>query len=63
MERFIADLAETSRGPDQPPQFCEAVTLAATVYAAGDAAKRSRTSPQMLGINHASTAARTHEDA
>ena len=40
MERFIADLVRNfESGRINRRQFCEAVTLAATVYASGDAAK------------------------
>ena len=43
MERFIADLVRNfESGRINRRQFCEAVTLAASVYAMGDAAKAQR---------------------
>jgi catechol 2,3-dioxygenase-like lactoylglutathione lyase family enzyme len=56
MERFIADLVRNfESGRINRRQFCEAVTLAATVYAAGDAAKaQPARGLKMLGINHIS---------
>jgi hypothetical protein len=41
MERFIADLVnEYENGRVDRREFCKSVALAATVYAAGDAAMR-----------------------
>ena len=56
MERFIADLVRNfESGRINRRQFCEAVTLAATVYAAGDAAKaQAPRGFKMIGINHIS---------
>src|SRR5262245_24091162 len=56
MERFIADLVRNfESGRINRRQFCEAVTLAAIVYAAGDAAKaQPARGLKMLGINHVS---------
>ena len=56
MERFIADLVRNfESGRINRRQFCEAVTLAATVYAAGDTAKAQPSRGlKMLGINHVS---------
>jgi catechol 2,3-dioxygenase-like lactoylglutathione lyase family enzyme len=56
MERFIADLVKKyeSGGVDRR-EFCQTVALAATVYAAGDAAKaQAPRGFKMLGINHIS---------
>ena len=54
MERFIADLVRNfESGRINRRQFCEAVTLAATVCAMGDAAKaQPARGLKMLGINH-----------
>ena len=56
MERFIADLVRNfESGRINRRQFCEAVTLAASVYAMGDAAKaQPARGLKMLGINHIS---------
>ena len=56
MERFIADLVRNfESGRINRRQFCEAVTLAAGVYAIGDAAKaQTSRGLKMLGINHVS---------
>jgi len=56
MERFIAGLVKDyESGKLDRREFCKAVALAATVYAAGDAAKaEARRGFKMLGINHIS---------
>ena len=58
MERFIANLVKDfESGKISRRQFCETVALAATVYAAGDAAKAAPSSGlKMLGVNHVSYA-------
>jgi len=56
MERFIADLVKSyeSGGIDRR-EFCKTVALAATVYAAGDAANaQAPRGFKLLGINHIS---------
>jgi len=56
MERFIADLIKKfESGAVSRREFCETVALAATVYAAGDAAQaQAPRGFKMLGINHIS---------
>ena len=56
MERFIADLIKKFEGGGiNRREFCETVALAATVYAAGDAAQaQAPRGFKMLGINHIS---------
>jgi catechol 2,3-dioxygenase-like lactoylglutathione lyase family enzyme len=56
MERFIADLVEKyESGGINRREFCQTVTLAATVYAAGDAAQaQAPRGLKLLGINHIS---------
>jgi catechol 2,3-dioxygenase-like lactoylglutathione lyase family enzyme len=56
MERFIADLVKSyERGAMGRREFCKTVALAATVYAAGDAAKaQAPRGFKMIGINHIS---------
>jgi len=56
MERFIADLVKTyESGAIDRREFCKTVALAATVYAAGDAAKaQAPRGFKMIGINHIS---------
>ena len=56
MERFIADLVKGfESGKLSRREFCETVALAATVYAAGDAAKAEPAAGlKLLGINHIS---------
>jgi len=56
MERFIADLIKNyESGRIDRRELCKTVALAATVYAAGDAAKAQATRGfKMLGINHIS---------
>jgi catechol 2,3-dioxygenase-like lactoylglutathione lyase family enzyme len=56
MERFIADLVENyESGRVDRREFCKTVALAATVYAAGDAAKaQAPRGFKMIGINHIS---------
>jgi catechol 2,3-dioxygenase-like lactoylglutathione lyase family enzyme len=56
MERFIAGLVKDyESGKLDRREFCKAVALAATVYAAGDSAKaEARRGFKMLGINHIS---------
>jgi catechol 2,3-dioxygenase-like lactoylglutathione lyase family enzyme len=57
MERFIADLVKNfESGKVDRREFCKTVALAATVYAAGDAAnaQQPRTGFKTLGINHIS---------
>jgi catechol 2,3-dioxygenase-like lactoylglutathione lyase family enzyme len=58
MERFIADLVKNyENGKVDRREFCKTVALAATVYAAGDAANAQATSGfKMIGINHISYA-------
>jgi len=58
MERFIADLVKQyESGALDRREFCKTVALAATVYAAGDAAKaQAPRGFKMLGINHISYA-------
>ena len=54
MERFIADLVKSFEGGKiDRREFCQTVALAATVYAAGDAAHaQTSTGFKVLGINH-----------
>lgn len=54
MERFIADLVKKLEGGKiDRREFCQTVALAATVYAAGDAAHaQTSTGFKVLGINH-----------
>jgi len=56
MERFIADLVKKFEGGKiDRREFCQTVALAATVYAAGDAANaQTGTGFKVLGINHIS---------
>src|SRR6185295_2018792 len=56
MERFIADLVRKFEGGKiDRREFCQTVALAATVYAAGDAANaQTGTGFKVLGINHIS---------
>lgn len=56
MERFIADLVKKfESGRISRRQFCETFALAATVFAAGDAAKAQASRGfKMIGINHIS---------
>jgi catechol 2,3-dioxygenase-like lactoylglutathione lyase family enzyme len=56
MERFIADLVKQFEGGAiDRREFCQTVALAATVYAAGDAANaQTGTGFKVLGINHLS---------
>jgi catechol 2,3-dioxygenase-like lactoylglutathione lyase family enzyme len=56
MERFIADLVKKFEGGAiDRREFCQTVSLAAAVYAAGDAAKaQPGTGFKVLGINHLS---------
>ena len=56
MERFIVGLVKDyESGKLDRREFCKAVALAATVYAAGDAAKAEPSRGlKMLGINHIS---------
>ena len=56
MERFIADLVKNYEGGKvDRREFCKTVTLAATDYAAGDAANaQAPRGFKMLGINHIS---------
>jgi len=56
MERFIADLVKNyESGRVDRREFCQTVALAATVYAAGDAAKaQAPRGLKMIGINHIS---------
>ena len=56
MERFIADLVENfEAGKVDRREFCKTVALAATVYAAGDAANAQATRGfKVLGVNHIS---------
>jgi len=57
MERFIADLVKKFEGGSlSRREFCETVALAATVYAAGDAAnaQTGNSGFKLLGINHIS---------
>jgi catechol 2,3-dioxygenase-like lactoylglutathione lyase family enzyme len=58
MERFIADLVrDFESGKVNRRQFCETVALAATVFAAGDAAQAAPSQGlKMLGVNHISYA-------
>jgi hypothetical protein len=58
MERFIADLVKDfESGKINRRQFCETVALAATVYAAGDAANAAPARGlKILGVNHISYA-------
>ena len=58
MERFIADLVKQyESGELDRREFCKTVALAATVYAAGDAAQaQAPRGFKMLGINHISYA-------
>jgi catechol 2,3-dioxygenase-like lactoylglutathione lyase family enzyme len=54
MERFIANLVKKfESGKIDRREFCQTVALAATVYAAGDAAQAQvSTGFKVLGINH-----------
>jgi catechol 2,3-dioxygenase-like lactoylglutathione lyase family enzyme len=56
MEKFIADLVRKFEGGQvDRREFCQTVALAATVYAAGDAANaQTGTGFKVLGINHVS---------
>jgi catechol 2,3-dioxygenase-like lactoylglutathione lyase family enzyme len=56
MERFIADLVKKfESGAVSRREFCETVALAASVYAAGDAAQaQAPRGFKMLGVNHIS---------
>ena len=56
MERFIADLVKQyESGALDRREFCKTVALAATVYAAGDAAQaQAPRGFKMIGINHLS---------
>ena len=58
MERFIADLVKNyESGKVDRREFCTTVALAATVYAAGDAANaQAPRGLKMIGINHLSYA-------
>jgi catechol 2,3-dioxygenase-like lactoylglutathione lyase family enzyme len=58
MEKFIADLVKNfESGKVDRREFCQTVALAATVYAAGDAANaQTGTGFKTLGINHLSYA-------
>lgn len=58
MERFIADLVRSfESGKIDRRQFCEAVALATTVFAAGSAAQAaSARGLKMLAVNHISYA-------
>jgi catechol 2,3-dioxygenase-like lactoylglutathione lyase family enzyme len=58
MERFIADLVKDyESGKVDRREFCKTVALAATVYAAGDAANaQAPRGFKMIGINHLSYA-------
>ena len=54
MERFVADLVKSfESGKIDRREFCQTIALAATVYAAGDAAHaQTSTGFKVLGINH-----------
>jgi hypothetical protein len=54
MERFIADLVKSfESGKMSRREFCETVALAATVYAAGDAAQAQQKSAfKVLAVDH-----------
>jgi catechol 2,3-dioxygenase-like lactoylglutathione lyase family enzyme len=56
MERFIADLVKSfESGKVDRREFCKTVALAATVYAAGDAANAQATRGfKVIGVNHLS---------
>jgi catechol 2,3-dioxygenase-like lactoylglutathione lyase family enzyme len=56
MERFIADLVRSfESGKMDRREFCQTVALAATVYAAGDAAHAQATRGfKVIGVNHLS---------
>ena len=56
MERFIAGLVKDfESGKVDRREFCKTVALAATVYAAGDAAQAQPTRGfKVLGVNHIS---------
>jgi catechol 2,3-dioxygenase-like lactoylglutathione lyase family enzyme len=56
MERFIADLVKSfESGKIDRREFCKTVALAATVYAAGDAAQAQATRGfKVIGVNHIS---------
>jgi catechol 2,3-dioxygenase-like lactoylglutathione lyase family enzyme len=56
MERFIAELVKKfESGGITRREFCETVALAATVYAAGDAAKaQPARGLKVIGVNHIS---------
>src|SRR5215510_5890741 len=66
MERFIANLVKSYQsGKIDRRQFCETVALAATVYAAGDAARAAPSGGgfKMLGVNHISYACSDYKAA
>src|SRR3982751_6395343 len=54
MERFIANLVrQYESGAVDRREFCQTVALAATVYAAGDAAQaQTRSGFKVLAVNH-----------
>jgi catechol 2,3-dioxygenase-like lactoylglutathione lyase family enzyme len=56
MERFIADLVKSfESGKVDRREFCKTVALAATVYAAGDAAQaQAARGFKVIGVNHIS---------
>jgi hypothetical protein len=56
MERFIAGLVQgLDNGTLDRREFCQAVTLAAAVYGAGDAAQaQAQRGFKVIGINHIS---------
>jgi catechol 2,3-dioxygenase-like lactoylglutathione lyase family enzyme len=56
MERFIADLVQgLNSGKIDRREFCQTVALAATVYAAGNAAQaQAQRGFKVIGINHMS---------
>jgi len=56
MERFIAELVKNyESGKVDRREFCKTVALAATVYAAGDAARaQAPRGFKLIGINHIS---------
>src|SRR5213083_889057 len=59
MERFIADLVQDfESGKINRRQFCETVALAATVYAAGEAAANAAPAQgfKIIAVNHISYA-------
>jgi hypothetical protein len=61
MERFIAGLVQgLDNGTLDRREFCQAVTLAAAVYGAGDAAQaQAQRGFKVIGINHISYTCRT----